>query len=1655
MSRSFPVGDLPLRYRIERVLSRTERAATLQVFDDGIRQASAVVKLQRLSKDDRGAFDAYCSVLSGTDHAYVAVPYTHGLVDGSDGELYGYMTRNYVHGATLAELALPLGDVAVVQAAFQIATGLDALHSRGLMHQDLKLDNVVVRRSRSGSLDGLSQCVLIDLSYRPPLTGEQRDINDVTLQYVAPELLEGASATPRSDLYALGVLLYSLLVGQLPFAGHSIAQILTRQRSRRFPSIQHHRPDVSIGLTRLVESLLEPYVDNRPLSAKEVIARLHDCEERSDFTVISSYWSETSAFLGRAKELQQCKEWLGQRRHAAIEIAGPRLSGVTTFLREMQDQLEARGVVVLTAQPRTLRGSSLHEQLFDCVHQLVRRASTPRPKNSSKAASTTDLLDDLLVATKERQVVLFVDNWAECDVAEAGFLRRVVLQGQMQLLEGVAGAGNCQVVLGRSGDTDRTPFDVEARILLDPLASADVYELLQHGGRNSRLSRVDCDRVVESTGGQLPQIVQVLRRVEADTLGQQRGLDAILAECTRGTEDERDQQAALLVESPHGVPIAALALLGERIPMTRWQDLLRNLPRGPYGEGIHRFVEVSLVAGEEHVRSRHANLGGHLLAVLPVSTRVRIVDAVIESMRSMRRSDCTEELLSLLRFLARLGRVPESLRWATIRAVVLLMQRGRFADVESFASCVCSSTEGRASGWYSVFLLAAKVESGRPNSALPTDSEAESTSVQAAYRRWLLARGESRSRNRRRALESLRCLAHAFPWMLGAVEDYGVLAAEEGLASEATWAKRGVLVAIQRARAAAAGSSTRGSARLHRIKCRYFRLQHRVAQLGKDYEAAARAARRGYRSAVATSNVTLQASCLNNEAASLGKGGAPLRAIVVLEECARLREQLDDERGVVVVLNNLALAYSAVGRGADAIAALNRARLIAGRNGLDRHRNISALHLGTSYARRGQLRDARKMFARLVAGTPSDSSTLARALNNLCEVSLDCWYLKQFDRYLDDLRALRGQARSVHDAPPDLLAAELALRTQNWTAIAQLDISEEDKTYYSQLVENGVEVPRVVAQRRGLPAARRLRLLRVLWTRDARRIHSNSLLRIIRCAIRHASIREGLEWLARVAATRDVSVDVGLKTLSCPEFREGHDDLHIEIRTWFVARLIGEGRRQEAWSLLEDALSRFDRLERKLARWGPVARLEQLYQALRRAVGLGEPDEGSRRLSTILRASAFGLLKGRSIERDGTNAQVLRSLATLLAEPRAPEAIVDGLLEAAVAATGAQRALLINLSSRGAAVARSFSVIERVEGNEELSWAVVSEVARTGVHAVYNDALTTKELASHRSVAALRLRSLACVPVCVGGDTVGVLYLDHQGIAGLFHEEHLQVLRLFAAVIGMVSGASTKDRAASKWEEELKEAHRQLMRSERNRVAGELLSGVAHDLKNLLSAVVARSQLLLHAATSANDARSLRAIDTAAQAGARLIEKIQQCSREHGTEAAEHVDVAVMVHETLDLLAPRLSGRRGKDGQGIQVAVEAPPGAIIVAPPGEVREILLNLCVNACDAMPEGGTLRITVRVDGEQNVSMQVSDSGVGIPSSVLPRVFDPFFTTKGKRGTGLGLAVVQSIVVRLAGSVAVESQEGKGTCFKVTLPRSAKSNEGVQSPTKKTPLP
>lgn len=255
-------------------------------------------------------------------------------------------------------------------------------------------------------------------------------------------------------------------------------------------------------------------------------------------------------------------------------------------------------------------------------------------------------------------------------------------------------------------------------------------------------------------------------------------------------------------------------------------------------------------------------------------------------------------------------------------------------------------------------------------------------------------------------------------------------------------------------------------------------------------------------------------------------------------------------------------------------------------------------------------------------------------------------------------------------------------------------------------------------------------------------------------------------------------------------------------------------------------------------------------------------------------------------------------------------------------------------------------------------------------------------------------------------------------------------------------------------------AEAELVRSRKLQAIGALAGGIAHDFNNLLQAISAAAEAL--AEHDPNAREEIAQISAATARGGGLVRQLLAFARQQTLQPQ-----VVAVNSALSGIAGLL---RHSLGGGIRLdLVLATPGRSVLVDPGQLDQVLVNLAVNARNAMPSGGllTLRsghctvLSTRIGGidpippGRYVTIEAIDTGHGIAPEVLPRIFDPFFSTGAERGTGLGLSSVLGILRQSGGFIEVESTPGQGTTMRLLLPRCDATAPKAETPVPESPAP
>ncbi|MBI3661358.1 PAS domain S-box protein [Candidatus Acetothermia bacterium] len=249
---------------------------------------------------------------------------------------------------------------------------------------------------------------------------------------------------------------------------------------------------------------------------------------------------------------------------------------------------------------------------------------------------------------------------------------------------------------------------------------------------------------------------------------------------------------------------------------------------------------------------------------------------------------------------------------------------------------------------------------------------------------------------------------------------------------------------------------------------------------------------------------------------------------------------------------------------------------------------------------------------------------------------------------------------------------------------------------------------------------------------------------------------------------------------------------------------------------------------------------------------------------------------------------------------------------------------------------------------------------------------------------------------------------------------------------------------------ELQAAQSKIIEQERLRALGQMAAGIAHDFNNALSPILGFSELLLMQAEPRTNQEKwmhyVQTINTAAQDAAKVVSRLREFYRSRAQEEpVEPLDLNPLVEQAIEMTQPRWKDQTQAYGISIQVVTDLHSTPLIVGNKTELREVLTNLIFNAVDAIaqkvdegdqqPRSGTITIRTRRAGE-HVTLEVSDTGIGMTEEVRQRCLEPFFSTKGERGTGLGLAMVHGIIRRHNGTLDIVSEAGQGATFIIDWP-------------------
>jgi PAS domain S-box-containing protein len=296
------------------------------------------------------------------------------------------------------------------------------------------------------------------------------------------------------------------------------------------------------------------------------------------------------------------------------------------------------------------------------------------------------------------------------------------------------------------------------------------------------------------------------------------------------------------------------------------------------------------------------------------------------------------------------------------------------------------------------------------------------------------------------------------------------------------------------------------------------------------------------------------------------------------------------------------------------------------------------------------------------------------------------------------------------------------------------------------------------------------------------------------------------------------------------------------------------------------------------------------------------------------------------------------------------------------------------------------------------------------------------------------VRAVFGFPIKLRNEVLGVIEFFSTTVRAP-NDDVLKTVQAIAGEIGQFAERMRAEVALRQSEEHLRnqaqQLEQQLLASGRLVAVGELTASMAHEFNNPLGIILGFAQGLLDSMSpSEPNYQHVQIIAEEAKRCEKLVQELLEFGRPRDADFIP-VDVAAVIHRTMNLVQSHAAKNKVETTMEIEAALPQ-----MYADPQQLQQVLLNLTLNAVDAMPKGGMLTVKAALDSADQMTITVADTGMGIDADLLPRIFQPFFTSKKRRGLGLGLPICDRIIKSHGGKIVVDSQPGYGTTFKVHLP-------------------
>lgn len=410
---------------------------------------------------------------------------------------------------------------------------------------------------------------------------------------------------------------------------------------------------------------------------------------------------------------------------------------------------------------------------------------------------------------------------------------------------------------------------------------------------------------------------------------------------------------------------------------------------------------------------------------------------------------------------------------------------------------------------------------------------------------------------------------------------------------------------------------------------------------------------------------------------------------------------------------------------------------------------------------------------------------------------------------------------------------------------------------------------------------------------------------------------------------------------------------------------------------------------------------------------------------------AFFLVEGeRSDDSQERNLRTLLTASKAINSSLVHDQVLEKVMDSVMAVSRAGKGFLMLIEPDGSLRARVTRNIDRAALDQEIipaSRSVIQQVLESRKSVFVMTEESGAGAPRTMSIVRLNLKAVMCVPILSPEKLIGVIYVDHQERVMNVTKTDLEILESLAdhASVAIENARLTE----------------RMLLAERVSTVGRMVSSIVHDLRGPLAGIRAAAQLLQGNPESPKGPRLTSMIITEVDRMAGMAQEVLDYCRGKMEVNAARTDLSALLSRTLEPLRDSLEAR----SVSLNLDLGSP-----AAPPldaSRMERVIRNLIDNAVDAMPEGGVLTVSTRIERGRTV-VCVTDTGIGMPEEVRRRIFEPFFTHGKKNGNGLGMAIAARIVEAHGGEMDVDSAPGEGTTVSLTLPLepAAKREEAME---------